>query len=78
MPKIFIFIMGKREVTAKKISCPVRLRQAPSLKADEKARLRVNPEQALAFRPGSRRVDFSMKNIINEENNKIRGGHNHG
>jgi hypothetical protein len=31
----------------------------------EKARLRVNPEQALAFRPGSRRVDCFKISEIN-------------
>ncbi len=37
---------------------PVRRREAPSFKTGQKAPLRVNLEQAPAFRPGSRVVHF--------------------
>ena len=39
-----------------KTGSPVRLREAPPLKAWKRARLRVNLEQAPAFRLGSRKV----------------------
>jgi hypothetical protein len=35
---------------------PVRLREAPSFKVGERARLRVNLEQVPAFKPGVREV----------------------
>jgi hypothetical protein len=39
---------------------PVRPREAPPFKAGKKARLRVNLEQAPAFRPGSRKVHLNF------------------
>jgi hypothetical protein len=38
---------------------PIRRRQALPFKAGKKAPLRANPEQAQAFRPGSRGVDLA-------------------
>jgi hypothetical protein len=40
---------------------PVRPREAPPFKVGKKAQLRVNLEQAPAFRPGSREVHFPHK-----------------
>ena len=40
------------------VTSPVRPREAPPFKVGKQARLRVNLEQAPAFRPGSREVHF--------------------
>jgi len=46
------------------LSSPVRPREVPLFKVGKQARLRVNLEQASAFRPGSRKVHFFLTRFL--------------